>query len=166
MSAIIRCEQGLTFLVNSFPAGLWHTMAVAQGTSGSTPDPALHLGAEMSQTLFDKYGGVPAVTVIVRDFYKRVMRRPNLRRYFVNVSLENLILHQIAFVSMAMGKTPHDYSGRSMKDAHRGIGITSASFELAAELLADALTAGGVEPDDVAAIVATVNTLRADIVER
>ncbi len=120
----------------------------------------------MAQTLFDKYGGVPAVTVIVRDFYKRVMRRPNLRRYFVNVSLENLILHQIAFVSMAMGKTPHDYAGRSMREAHRGIGVTTASFDLVADLLADALTAGGVEPDDVTGIIATVNTLRPDIVER
>ena len=126
----------------------------------------MRIGADMAQTLFDKYGGVPAVTVIVRDFYKRVMRRPNLRRYFVNVSLENLILHQIAFVSMAMGKTPHDYAGRSMKDAHRNIGITNASFDLAAELLSDALTAGGVEAPDVQAIIATVNTLRADIVER
>lgn len=120
----------------------------------------------MAQTLFDKYGGVPAITVIVRDFYKRVMRRPNLRRYFVNVSLDNLIHHQIAFVSMAMGKTPHDYAGRSMKDAHRGIGITSASFDLAIELLSDALTAGGVDATDVGAIIASVNTLRADIVER
>ena len=75
----------------------------------------------VSQTLFDKYGGVPVVTEIVRDFYKRVMRRPNLRRYFVNVTLEAVIHHQIAFVSMVMGKTPHDYSGRSMREAHRGI---------------------------------------------
>ncbi len=141
-------------------------MSVVQGFSGSAPGPPLRIGADMAQTLFDKYGGVPAVTVIVRDFYKRVMRRPNLRRYFVNVSLENLILHQIAFVSMAMGKTPHDYSGRSMREAHRGIGVTTASFDLVADLLADALTAGGVEPDDVTGIIATVNTLRPDIVER
>ncbi len=141
-------------------------MSVVQGFSGSAPGPPLRIGADMAQTLFDKYGGVPAVTVIVRDFYKRVMRRPNLRRYFVNVSLENLILHQIAFVSMAMGKTPHDYAGRSMREAHRGIGVTTASFDLVADLLADALTAGGVEPDDVTGIIATVNTLRPDIVER
>ena len=145
---------------------MWQTMSAVQGFPGSASDPTLRIGADMAQTLFDKYGGVPAVTVIVRDFYKRVMRRPNLRRYFVNVSLENLILHQIAFVSMAMGKTPHDYAGRSMRDAHRGVGITNASFDLAAEPLSDALTAGGVEPDDVAGIIATVNTLRADIVER
>jgi hemoglobin len=120
----------------------------------------------VSQTLFDKYGGVPVVTEIVRDFYKRVMRRPNLRRYFVNVTLEAVIHHQIAFVSMVMGKTPHDYSGRSMKEAHRGIGITTASFELAAELLSDTLVSAEVEQADIDAIMAKVASLRADIVER
>ena len=120
----------------------------------------------VSQTLFDKYGGVPVFTEIVRDFYKRVMRRPNLRRYFVNVTLEAVIHHQIAFVSMVMGKTPHDYSGRSMKEAHRGIGITTASFELAAELLSDTLVSAEVEQADIDAIMAKVASLRADIVER
>jgi hemoglobin len=120
----------------------------------------------VSQTLFDKYGGVPVVTEIVRDFYKRVMRRPNLRRYFVNVTLEAVIHHQIAFVSMVMGKTPHDYSGRSMREAHRGIGITSASFELAAQLLSDALVSAEVEQADIDAIMAKVASLRADIVEK
>jgi hemoglobin len=118
------------------------------------------------QTLFDKYGGVPVVTEIVRDFYKRVMRRPNLRRYFVNVPLENVIHHQIAFVSMVLGKTPHDYSGRSMREAHRGIGVTSASFELAAQLLSDTLVSAEVEPADIDAIMAKVASLRADIVEK
>jgi hemoglobin len=120
----------------------------------------------VSQTLFDKYGGVPVVTEIVRDFYKRVMRRPNLRRYFVNVTLEAVIHHQIAFVSMVMGKTPHDYSGRSMREAHRGIGVTSASFELAAQLLSDTLVSAEVEPADIDAIMAKVASLRADIVEK
>jgi hemoglobin len=120
----------------------------------------------VSQTLFDKYGGVPVVTEIVRDFYKRVMRRPNLRRYFVNVTLEAVIHHQIAFVSMVMGKTPHDYSGRSMREAHRGIGITAASFELAAQLLSDTLVSAEVEQADIDAIMKKVASLRADIVER
>jgi hemoglobin len=120
----------------------------------------------VSQTLFDKYGGVPVVTEIVRDFYKRVMRRSNLRRYFVNVPLEAVIHHQIAFVSMVLGKTPHDYSGRSMKEAHRGIGITSASFELAAQLLSDTLVSAEVEQADIDAIMAKVASLRADIVEK
>ena len=118
----------------------------------------------MGQTLFDKYGGVPAVTAIVRDFYKRVMKRPNLRRYFVDVKMEDLIMHQIAFVSLAMGKVPHDYAGRDMKSAHAGLRITSASFELAVDLLKDALVAASVEPQDVDTITRTVNALKSQIV--
>lgn len=120
--------------------------------------------APMAQSLFDKYGGVPAVTIIVRDFYKRVMKRPNLRRYFIDVPIEQLIMHQIEFVSIAMGKPPRDYAGRGMKHAHAGLRITTASFDLAVELLKDALVAANVEPQDVITITATVNGLKNDIV--
>ena len=118
----------------------------------------------MTQSLFDKYGGVPTVTLIVRDFYKRVLKRPNLRRYFVNVPMERLVLHQIAFVSMAMGKSPHDYSGRSMREAHEGLRITTASFDLTVELLQDALVAAKIDARDITSIVAEVNKLKNDIV--
>jgi hemoglobin len=120
----------------------------------------------MSNTLFDKYGGVPTVTLIVRDFYKRVMKRPNLRRYFDGISMEHLVMHQIAFVSMAMGKTPADYVGRSMSQAHAGMSITSASFDLTAELFRDSLVNANVQPEDIDIIIAKVNSLKQEIVGR
>jgi hemoglobin len=118
------------------------------------------------QTLFDKYGGVPAVTVIVRDFYKRVMKRPSLRRYFVDVKMQDLILHQVAFVSMAMGKTSGEYAGRNMREAHMGLKITESSFELAADLLRGSLEAAELEVDDIDSILCTVNQLKNQIVEQ
>ena len=120
----------------------------------------------MEQTLFDKYGGVPTVTLIVRDFYKRVMKRPNLRRYFDGIDMEHLVMHQVAFVAMAMGKTPADYVGRSMGQAHGGLGITSASFDLTAELLRDSLVTAKVDPIDIDAIIAKVNSFKQEIVSR
>ena len=119
-----------------------------------------------TETLFDKYGGAPVITEIVRDFYKRVMRRPQLRRYFEGVPMEDLIVHQVAFVSLAMGKTPSDYVGRSMRSAHQGIGITKTSFELVVELLCDAMTSAGVEEGDLKLIAAAVNSYKKQIVER
>ena len=115
----------------------------------------------MSQTLFDKYGGVPVVTLIVRDFYRRVFKRPNLRRYFEGVPLEKLILHQIAFVSMAMGKMPHNYEGLTMKEAHSGLGISGTSFDLE-----DAMKDNDVSTEDRIQILTAVKKLRADIVEK
>jgi hemoglobin len=120
----------------------------------------------MEQTLFDKYGGVPTVTVIVRDFYKRVMKRPNLRRYFDGTDMEHLIMHQVAFVAMAMGKTPPEYVGRNMSDAHGGLGITATSFDLTAETLRDSLLAAKVELADIDTIIAKVNSFKQDIVGR
>lgn len=118
------------------------------------------------QSLFDKYGGVPFVTGVVRDFYKRVLRRPNLRRYFEGVDQERLIHHQVAFVSLAMGKMPSTYVGRNMKDAHAGLGITSTSFDMVVELLCDAMRAAGIEERDVITIATTVSKYKNAIVER
>ena len=120
----------------------------------------------MAQTLFDKYGGVPVVTRIVRDFYKRVMRRPNLRRYFELVPLERLIHHQIRFVSMAMGKPPLNYSDAGLHAAHAARGITDASFELMIALFTDALHAEEIEPDDITQIVAVLRARKPVVVSR
>jgi len=120
----------------------------------------------MDQTIFDQYGGIPVVTEIVRDFYKRVMRRPNLRRYFLNVDVDHLIQHQVAFVSIAMGRMPHHYVGRNMRAAHQGRGITGASFNLMLELLSDTLNAHGFAENDVLQVLANVSTYKSQMVER
>lgn len=117
-------------------------------------------------TLFDKYGGVPTVTVIVRDFYKRMFKRPNLRRYFEGVDMENLILHQVKFIAYVMGKPAEDYPGRILMHAHKDHGITAASFELTVELLRDSLIDGGVTTDDVDTIISKAREVRGEIVSR
>ncbi len=120
----------------------------------------------MEQTIFDKYGGIPVVTDIVRDFYKRVLRRPNLRRYFLNVVVDHLIQHQVAFVSIAMGRMPHHYVGRNMRLAHQGRGITGASFDLMLELLSDTLKSHEFADKDIRQVMANVKKYKSQIVER
>lgn len=119
----------------------------------------------MTQSLFDKYGGLPVVTVFVRDFYKRMMQQPELRHYFDNISMEKLIHHQITFVSMAMGKTPHDYEGRSMRAAHRGLGIRPRDFDMTVTMMQEALTDANIDPQDVTIILSAIEALRSEIIE-
>ena len=120
----------------------------------------------MAQSLFDKYGGVPVVTRIVRDFYKRVMRRPNLRRYFDEVPLERLIHHQIRFVSMAMGKPPLFYSDAGLHAAHSPHGVTNASFELMIALFTDTLVAEQIAPEDIEKIVSVLRARKNVVVTK
>ena len=58
----------------------------------------------MSESLFDKYGGVETLKPLVREFYKRIMATPNLARYFINTDMEVLIRHQVQFIAVVMGK--------------------------------------------------------------
>lgn len=120
----------------------------------------------MEQTTFDKYGGIPVVTDIVRDFYKRVLRRPNLRRYFLNVEVDHLIQHQAASVSIAMGRMPHHYVDRNMRLAHQGRGITGASFDLMLEFLSDTLRSREFDEQDILEVIANVKKYKSQIVER
>ena len=55
-------------------------------------------------TLFDKYGGVPAVRRLVRQFHERFAASPALRRYFENVDAEKFIKHHAELIAYTLGR--------------------------------------------------------------
>src|SRR5262249_29648686 len=71
----------------------------------------------------------------------------------------------VEFVSMATGG-PIKYTGRSMKESHKGMKITDAQFDALAGHLQKALEKNGAKPDDVTAVTAAVGGTRKDIVEK
>ena len=48
---------------------------------------------EKKGNLFDKYGGVPTIKLILKAFYREVLKKPYFKKFFVNVNMEKLILH-------------------------------------------------------------------------
>lgn len=120
----------------------------------------------MSVSLFDKYGGVPAVTRIVRDFHERLMRRPNLRRYFENMDVEHVIQHHIAYVSFALGKPNQDFTMKKIHDQHMQAGVTKASYNQVTEIFLASLEEEGVSPEDIEKIEETLKSVRGEIVSK
>lgn len=120
----------------------------------------------MSASLFDKYGGVPAVTRIVRDFHERLMRRPNLRRYFENMDVEHVIQHHIAYVSFALGKPNQDFTMKKIHDQHMQAGVTKASYNQVTEIFLASLEEEGVSPEDIEKIEETLKSVRGEIVSK
>jgi len=118
----------------------------------------------MTVSLFDKYGGVPAVTRIVRDFHERLMRRPNLRRYFEEMELDKVIQHHIAYVSYALGKPNQDFTMKKMHDQHMQAGVTKASYNQIMEIFFSTLEEEGVTPEDIELVEQTLKEVRAEIV--
>jgi hemoglobin len=120
----------------------------------------------MTVSLFDKYGGVPAITRIVRDFHERLMRRPNLRRYFEEMEVEKVIQHHIAYVSFAMGKPNQDFTMKKIHDQHMQAGVTKASYNQIMEIFFASLEEEGVTPEDIEHIEQTLKSVRGEIVSK
>ena len=50
-------------------------------------------------TLFDKYGGVPTISKIVRAFHKEIMARAHLASYFEGVDMAQLAEHTVKYIA-------------------------------------------------------------------
>ncbi len=120
----------------------------------------------MSETLFDKYGGVPTVTRIVKDFHERLMRRPNVRRYFLGMPVDKVIQHHIEYVSYAMGKPNSRFTTDQLHASHLPVGVTKASYVLILDLFVAALQEEKVSEEDIATIAGNLMALADDIVTR
>ncbi|MEO0318303.1 MAG: hypothetical protein RL404_1980 [Pseudomonadota bacterium] len=120
----------------------------------------------MKQTLFDKYGGVPVVTDIVRDLHERLMRRPNIRRYFLDMPVPQLIEHHIKYVSLALGKPDENFSNNRLHAQHQQAGVTLASYELVLDLLLSVLRDNGIEESDIEKVAESMRALATHVVTR
>jgi hemoglobin len=60
---------------------------------------------------------------------------------------------------------PEKYTGKSMKDVHKGLKITDAEFDALVGHIEAALKKNGVKADDVKTILGVVEKTRADVVE-
>jgi hemoglobin len=116
------------------------------------------------QTLFDKYGGVEVVGMLVRTFYERVLLDPLLSPYFVDINMPALVDHQVAFMRFAMGKSSDSFTPLRMAKAHQKFKIDQAAFDQAVRILTDVLKEGGVEHDDLLLVVQRVAMFAADII--
>ncbi|MEK6676542.1 MAG: group 1 truncated hemoglobin [Planctomycetota bacterium] len=114
-------------------------------------------------TMYEKLGGEKAITAVVADFYQRVLADQQLKPFFETTDMERQKKHQVAFVSMALGG-PKKYTGRSMRKAHEGRGITENHFTRVANHLSASLKAANVGEGDVKEVISTVATLKNDVV--
>jgi hemoglobin len=111
-------------------------------------------------TLFEKLGGSEAVNLAVDKFYERVLQDDRIKHFFANVDMVKQKAHQQAFLTYAFGGTD-EYSGRSMREAHRELvermGLNESHFNAVAEDLLATLQEMGVSEElrtEVAAIAA------------
>jgi hemoglobin len=117
----------------------------------------------MNPSLFDRIGGVAAVTRLVSRFYGRVMADPLLAPYFDGVEMHKLRHMQFEFFSAALGG-PMPYSGRPVRHAHQGRRIRREHFQAFVEHLFETLGDCGLSEQERYDIIARINLYADDVI--
>ena len=114
-------------------------------------------------TLYDKYGGFSVISKLVQAFYEKVLASDNLAPYFEDINMQKLMDHQAKFFSDILGG-PVEYTGRELKVAHAGLGITEDDFIEMSELIEETLEDMNIDDSDIQTVMKIVNDSKGDIV--
>jgi hemoglobin len=149
----------------------------AQCKDGMCKDGQSKDAAAMKMTdkpLYDRLGGEPAIKAVVDDFVGRAAGDPKVNFTRKGTGAEwqatpenvaHLKSKLVEFIAMASGG-PVKYTGRDMKRAHAGMGITSAEFDALAADLKASLDKFNVPAKEQGELLGAVAGAKKDIVER
>lgn len=70
-------------------------------------------------SLYERLGGEEGIARVVDTFYDMVLADPRVAHFFANTDMAKQRRHQTLFLTFATGG-PNKYTGRSMREAHRG----------------------------------------------
>ncbi|MGZ8095470.1 MAG: group I truncated hemoglobin [Methylosarcina sp.] len=119
----------------------------------------------MSQTLYERIGGEPAVNAAVDIFYRKVLNDHRINRFFDNADMDQQIAKQRAFFTMAFGG-PNNYTGKDMRSAHAHLvkmGLNDSHFDAVMEHLGATLVELNVPQDLIAEAAGIALGARGDV---
>jgi hemoglobin len=122
------------------------------------------LGAEAPVSDYERIGGGRAVSAVVDQFYESVLADPQLAPFFVETDVNRLKRHQVLLISQVMGG-PADYDGRSLREAHDGMNISSDDFGRVVTHLVAALQQASVPDDVIGRLGAQLGEAQKDVVQ-
>ena len=114
--------------------------------------------------LFDKYGGVPTIKKILEEFYKDLLSRTWAKNKFKGVDMDKLLLHQIQFVSFAMGKPESEFDDERLRKGHAGLDITEEQYEETIAIIIRVLTNFKVKYEDIKLIGDAIEILKKHLI--
>jgi hemoglobin len=109
-------------------------------------------------------GGINAITAVVENFRDRVAGDNRINQKFAKTDLGRLRKMLIDQVCEAAGG-PCRYTGRSMKDAHAGMKVTSGEFDALVQDLVATLNQFKVGKKEQDEVLGVLGPLKTDIVE-
>ena len=118
----------------------------------------------MEGSLYDRLGGVEAITAAARAFDDSAGKDDRINRKFARTNLERLTKEFVDQLCQDTGG-PCTYTGLSMKKAHTNMGVTNGEFDAFIEDLVAVLDDFKVGQAEQGELLNLLQPMRADIVE-
>jgi hemoglobin len=136
--------------------------------AGKKPNAAEQKTTTAPKTLYDRLGGMPAITAVVEDFVGNCAGDARIKNFFVATAADparlttfkKLVAEQVCQGSGG----PCKYSGKSMKETHLKMAIQDAHFTAVVEDLVKSLNKFKVAKADQDALLAILGPMKGDIV--
>jgi hemoglobin len=119
------------------------------------------------ESLYKRLGGYDAIAAVTDDFIVRLATNKEISRFFVGLSDDSKTKVRQHIVDFLCNKSggPCAYTGRTMKETHKGLKITENDWKISADLLAETLKKFNVPKKETDEVFAMVSSLKNDIVE-
>ena len=122
----------------------------------------------MEKSLYERLGGYGAISAVVNDFAEKLFVDPDVGPFFKGMGTDtrkSFIQKNINLVCNVTGG-PCKVLSRPAKTVHAGLGITQKEFDIVANHLIDTLDAFNVPAKEKQELLAIIDTLKPDIVDR
>jgi hemoglobin len=128
------------------------------------------LAAGKDKSLYDRLGGKKAISAVVDEFVGRVAADTRIKGFFAKTaadpqrlaSFKKKLVDQICQASGG----PCKYTGKDMKTAHQGMGISGDDFNALVEDLVGALNKFNVGEKEKNELLGALGPMKSDIVEK
>lgn len=121
--------------------------------------------AARESSLYHKLGGWKAIDAAVDAFYVKVLADKRVNHFFEDISMPKQHRKQKEFLSAALGG-PLPWTGKDMRKAHDGMGLTEEHFNAIAENLIATLKDLKVSQELIDQVIAVVATTKDDVLGR
>ena len=119
----------------------------------------------MKKSLYERLGGIDAIRAVVDDFVANVAADKRINGFFAHTDIDRLKHNLVDQICQGTGG-PCTYTGRSMRDAHAGMGVRNRDFNALVADLGKTLKKFKVPKRETNELVAILAPMKKDIVTR
>ena len=144
----------------------WRVLAAVLGALLAVWSVAQAQSTGAAPSLYKRLGGYDAIAAVTDDFIPRLATDPLLAKFFAGHSVDSKKhLRQLVVekVCEATGG-PCFYTGRTMKEAHNGLGITEEQWAASNKHFVETLEKFNVPKKEQDELLAIITSLKGDIV--